>query len=643
MADEVEEDEFELQLRQEELARLAKEDGAALSRGLCYTDDDGTVMEWDYERKAYFPKIDADFIAQYQINYGTSYGQQASELTEDQKKSQSEEYWRNYYNVYSKEQPPLPKLDDEGNPVEEEEDDEGKEKKSADKVVASSTKQTPADNTQTASSFESSDPTSDEHYEYNLYYYGKEYADQYRDYYKEHPDAEALPDFIAQSAAAAASGVGKKQDDGKKGKKKKEETGEKRKEPPREEGWFEIDPESSTQVYVSELPLDITDDEFKELMSKCGLVMFDPLTQKPKLKLYKDQEGNMKGDGLCTYIKPESVTLAFQLLDGKELRGKTISVERARFELKGQFDPKKKKKKLSNKAKQKMKEKQQKLFDWRFDKSIFQRGKHERTVILKNMFNIQEFEENPALINELRADVREECQKFGDVKKVFLYDRNPEGVISVTFKEPEEADACIAALNGRWFAKNRVVAFTHDGKTKYDVVETEEERAKRLKDWEAFLEGKKRKEDEAACAKAAESDASCGFDVQLGGQLDTDPDTRDSGMGTRITQQEKNETSVAGESDDDTVGREQRNISGVDVAGRGCGIDDALGVRDASVVSTYTEHVPVGDNEDINAKDGGGDEDENVNDGGDNEGQNVKDDGDGEDESIEEPSCEGSR
>ena len=52
-----EEDEFELQLRQEELARLAKEDGALLTRGATYVDDDGTVMEWDHERKAYFPKV----------------------------------------------------------------------------------------------------------------------------------------------------------------------------------------------------------------------------------------------------------------------------------------------------------------------------------------------------------------------------------------------------------------------------------------------------------------------------------------------------------------------------------------------------------------------------------------------------------
>ena len=61
--------------------------------------------------------------------------------------------------------------------------------------------------------------------------------------------------------------------------------------------------EKLTSVYVSGMPLDITDDEFKELMNKCGLVMYDVRTRKPKLKLYKEKTGENKGDGLCCYIK----------------------------------------------------------------------------------------------------------------------------------------------------------------------------------------------------------------------------------------------------------------------------------------------------------------------------------------------------
>lgn len=127
--------------------------------------------------------------------------------------------------------------------------------------------------------------------------------------------------------------------------------------------------------------------------------------------------------------------------------------------------------------------------------------------------------------------------------------------MSVTFKEPEEADSCIAALNGRWFAKNRVIATTWDGKTKYDIVETEEERTKRLQEWEAFLEGKKQNEKalEAAVTPSnppmesvptADAEppseavpptnvvptadfeiSSTGFDMQDPAQLETDPES----------------------------------------------------------------------------------------------------------------------
>lgn len=67
--------------------------------------------------------------------------------------------------------------------------------------------------------------------------------------------------------------------------------------------WFDIDEEKNTNVYVSGLPLDITDEEFKELMNKCGMIMFDPQLKALKLKLYRDENGEPKGDGRCCYIK----------------------------------------------------------------------------------------------------------------------------------------------------------------------------------------------------------------------------------------------------------------------------------------------------------------------------------------------------
>ncbi|GFV55024.1 HIV Tat-specific factor 1 [Trichonephila clavipes] len=196
-------------------------------------------------------------------------------------------------------------------------------------------------------------------------------------------------------------------------------TGEKRKAS--EPSWFEVDDDHNTNVYVTGLPLDITEDEFVELMQKCGLVMKDPVTMKYKVKLYREN-GLLKGDGLCTYIKIESVTLALDILDGYMYKGKMLHVERAKFQLKGQYDPSKKPKKLKAKEKEKLKKKQERLFEWGFDKLRGMRSKRESTVIIKHMFEPKEFDEDATLLSDLQSDIREECSKCGEVKKVVIYD-----------------------------------------------------------------------------------------------------------------------------------------------------------------------------------------------------------------------------
>lgn len=90
--------------------------------------------------------------------------------------------------------------------------------------------------------------------------------------------------------------------------------------------------------------------------------MKDPRTNKPKVKFYKDEQGNLKGDATCCYIKKESVELALQILDGWDLNGHKVRVERAKYELKGEFDPAKKKQKLSAAQKKRFLENQQRSF-----------------------------------------------------------------------------------------------------------------------------------------------------------------------------------------------------------------------------------------------------------------------------------------
>ncbi|XP_063217321.1 17S U2 SnRNP complex component HTATSF1 [Bacillus rossius redtenbacheri] len=268
-----------------------------------------------------------------------------------------------------------------------------------------------------------------------------------------------------------------------------EEKEELKRKAPAKPSWFEIDEEHNNKVYVNNLPEDITEQEFVDFMQKCGLIMKDPDTGKLKIKLYTvSGSDQLKGDGLCTYIRIESVDLALKVLDGSDLRGHKVSVERAKFQMKGDYNPTLKPKKKRKKDKEKVKKLQEKLLDWRPDMLRGERPKHERVVILKNLFEPSLFEKNVPLILEYQQDLREECAKFGVVRKVVIHDRHPEGVAEVVFADPEEADICVKFLNGRWYSQRQLRAHSWDGKTKYRIVETEEQTKERLAKWNSFLE-----------------------------------------------------------------------------------------------------------------------------------------------------------
>ncbi|XP_022594492.1 HIV Tat-specific factor 1-like [Seriola dumerili] len=394
--------EFMEQLRMQELYGQRNEDG---SDPYTYTDpEDGTVYDWDHEKKAWFPKITEDFIAAYQANYGFT-----QEGDPDANNA-----------AVSTTDPAAPKPDSKP-----------------------SEKQKPADAIQK-------------------------------------PNKDQQETLVKEA----------------------KQKGEKRKA---EQGWFDIDDTKNTNVYVSGLPLDISTEEFVELMSKCGIVMRDPITEEYKVKLYKDKYGNLKGDGLCCYLKKESVALAMRLIDESEVRGYRLHVEAARFELKGQYDASKKKKK-SKDYKKKMQQ-QQKQLDWRPEKQGDVRKRHEKVVIIRNMFHPSDFEEDPLVLNEYREDLRTECEKFGEVKKVILFDRHPDGVASVAFKEPEQADACISSFNGRWFGGRQLSALLWDGTTDYQVEETAREREERLKGWSTFLEAGEQGQKSNTATKPAEMGA----------------------------------------------------------------------------------------------------------------------------------------
>ena len=59
------------------------------------------------------------------------------------------------------------------------------------------------------------------------------------------------------------------------------------------------------------------------------------------------------------------------------------------------------------------------------------------------MFTLNELEEDPAALIELKEDVREECEKIGEVTNVVLFDAEKDGIMSVRFADEEDATECV--------------------------------------------------------------------------------------------------------------------------------------------------------------------------------------------------------
>ncbi|KAI9204268.1 uncharacterized protein BJ171DRAFT_122085 [Polychytrium aggregatum] len=257
----------------------------------------------------------------------------------------------------------------------------------------------------------------------------------------------------------------------------------------------------NTSIYVTGLPPDTTVDEMKDSFGKYGIIMEDLLTGQPRIKLYKDQNGNLKGDALVTYFKEESVALACNLMDEAEFRfgeASKIRVQPAVFEAKEKqplTEEQKaaaEKKRLDKQRAKKQMQKLEKRLDWFDDEVGKKTEKLAKTIILKHMFTPKEIEDDPTLLLDLKDDVRDECTLLGEVTNVVLYDKSEDGAMSVRFKDAESAELCVARMNGRFFAGRRIEAYHFDGKEKFEKSKTkgesEEEEKQRIEAYEKWLE-----------------------------------------------------------------------------------------------------------------------------------------------------------
>jgi len=87
-------------------------------------------------------------------------------------------------------------------------------------------------------------------------------------------------------------------------------------------------PKINSNIYVSGLPPDITQERLQEFFGRAGVIRIDKFSGEPKVKLYRNSDGTSKGDGLISYVKEESLLIAISLLNKQEISpGYRVSIE----------------------------------------------------------------------------------------------------------------------------------------------------------------------------------------------------------------------------------------------------------------------------------------------------------------------------
>ncbi|KAH8910838.1 hypothetical protein BR93DRAFT_907630 [Coniochaeta sp. PMI_546] len=245
-------------------------------------------------------------------------------------------------------------------------------------------------------------------------------------------------------------------------------------------------PKQNTAIYVTGLPLDATVEEVHDLFSrKCGVIAEEIDSGRPRIKMYTDEKGNFKGDALVVFFKPQSVDMAVMLLDDSDFRFSSDGLTAGRMRVMPADSSYKKtnNESGSNAHRQKIIRKTQKLAaklsDWDDDEpsalptgrpnipEVKNSSRWDKVVILTHMFTLQELEEDPAALLDIKEDIRDECGKLGEVTNVILFDQEEEGIVSVKFATPEAAEACVKLMHGRSFDGRTVEAYFATGKERF--------------------------------------------------------------------------------------------------------------------------------------------------------------------------------
>lgn len=264
-------------------------------------------------------------------------------------------------------------------------------------------------------------------------------------------------------------------------------------------------------VYVMGLPHDITEEEIISHFTKVGILATNAHDQSPKIKLYRKEDGTLKGDCSICYHSSDSVSLALSVLDGGYIRlNDRISVSRADFQSQssgaskaddgtGDVDTGEHKDGGDHKGREwgskpsasqvkVAQAAQRQALSWNEDDDGGGVRKRDllTIVVLERAFDplaLATSSHPSKVLRDLEHKVAATCGKFGDIEKITVYSRHPDGVVIVRFHTNYAAQQCKEQLQGQvWVGESQsragasggVHTLYWDGKTDYGAVTIDE-------------------------------------------------------------------------------------------------------------------------------------------------------------------------
>ncbi|CAX64069.1 hypothetical protein PFAG_01832 [Plasmodium falciparum Santa Lucia] len=222
----------------------------------------------------------------------------------------------------------------------------------------------------------------------------------------------------------------------------------------------------NSSIYITGLPNDVVKEEIYEVFKKAGIIKIDTERNEPQIKIYYDDNNNIKGDALVTYVYTQSVDMAIKYFDNFLFRQNCIiHVEKAQFN--------NKKKQVIKISKEEILKKKKKIKAAKLEQLRLQRGGEvytgtkKKIVVFRNVFSYEDamkYDEGDSFYEFIKNMLEMEIKKYVPVHKVYPIPKHPHGIVCVKFKGVEEAETVVSCFNDIELNGKKLEVYFYDGK-----------------------------------------------------------------------------------------------------------------------------------------------------------------------------------